>query len=168
MPLENPKSPVQHPHHSASGFSIPGRLPCLLAVVLGLFAHQGALAQTTTEGSALNQLTLSEGGYGGSAGPAFRLPPQNSRTYTADDVVFGVTQVTVVADAEVRVGGDVPGRCRCGWQRRLPARPGLGANTITVRATKTADPPETARNYTIRVTRLAETGSALRDPDARG
>ena len=39
MPLENPKSPVQHPHHRVSGFSIPGRLPCLLAVVLGLFAH---------------------------------------------------------------------------------------------------------------------------------
>ena len=36
------------------GFSIPGRLPCLLAVVLGLFAHSGSgLAQTTT-GSALN------------------------------------------------------------------------------------------------------------------
>ena len=41
MPLENPKSPVQHPHHRVSGFSIPGRLPCLLAVVLGLFAHHG-------------------------------------------------------------------------------------------------------------------------------
>ena len=45
MPLEIPKSPVQHPHHRASGFSIPGRLPCLLAVVLGLFAHSEALAQ---------------------------------------------------------------------------------------------------------------------------
>ena len=45
MPLEIPRSPVQHPHHRVSGFSIPGRLPCLLAVVLGLFAHSEALAQ---------------------------------------------------------------------------------------------------------------------------
>ncbi len=46
MPLEIPKSPVQHLRHRASGFSIPGRLPCLLAVVLGLFAHSEALAQS--------------------------------------------------------------------------------------------------------------------------
>ena len=45
MPLEIPKSPVQHLRHRVSGFSIPGRLPCLLAVVLGLFAHSEALAQ---------------------------------------------------------------------------------------------------------------------------
>ena len=45
MPLEIPKSLVQHLRHRVSGFPIPGRLPCLLAVVLGLFAHSEALAQ---------------------------------------------------------------------------------------------------------------------------
>ena len=56
MPLEIPKSPVQHLHPRASGFSIPGRLPCLLAVVLGLFAHSEALAQS------LDTLTIMETG----------------------------------------------------------------------------------------------------------
>ena len=49
MPLEIPKSPVQHLRHRVSGFSIPGRLPCLLAVVLGLFAHSEAVAQSLAD-----------------------------------------------------------------------------------------------------------------------
>ena len=67
MPLEIPRSPVQHPHHRASGFSIPGRLPCLLAVVLGLFAHSEALAQS------LDTLTIE----GNGAAPA---PGRRCRT----------------------------------------------------------------------------------------
>ena len=163
MPLEIPKSPVQHLRHRVSGFSIPGRLPCLLAVVLGLFAHQGALAQT--QGSALSGLTVavSEGtGTVDPLDPDF-APGTDTRTFTTE-VPFGVTQVTVDADEqsgwEVAYQGaaDADGNA-AEYQRDLR----LGTNTITVRATKTADPPETARNYTIRVTRLAETGSALSD-----
>ena len=45
MPLEIPKLPVQRLHHRASGSSILGGLPYLLAVVLGFFAHSEALAQ---------------------------------------------------------------------------------------------------------------------------
>ena len=90
MPLEIPKSPVQHPHHRASGFSIPGRLPCLLAVVLGLFAHQGALAQTFN--SPLVSLALSDA----ETGTTVNLVDGTVEgTFMAEDVVFGVTQVTV-------------------------------------------------------------------------
>ena len=156
MPLESPKSPVQHLRHRASGFSIPGRLPCLLAVGLGLFAHQGALAQTT--GSALSNLTLSEG----TLDPVFD-PNTDRRTFTAE-VPFGVTQVTVVATGktgtngwEAEIQGAADADDAAGFQRDLR----LGSNTITVRATSEADPPETTRNYTITVRRLAETGSAL-------
>ena len=154
MPLEIPKSPVQHLHHRVSGFSIPGRLPCLLAVVLGLFAHSGALAQTT--GSALNTLTLTPA----TLAPVFD-PATDQRTFTAD-VAFGVTRVTVAAegktDWEVTYQGaaDADGNA-ADYQRDLR----LGSNTITVRATSTADPPETPRNYTITVRRAAEIGSAL-------
>ena len=154
MPLEIPKSPVQPLHHRASGFSIPGRLPCLLAVVLGLFAHQGALAQTT--GSALATLTLSEG----TLDPAFE-PATERRTFTAE-VAFGVTRVTVAATGKTDWTVTYPGAAdadpdTADYQRDLT----LGANTITVRATSTTDPPESARSYTITVRRLAETGSAL-------
>ena len=96
MPLEIPKSPVQHLHRRVSGFSIPGRLPCLLAVVLGLFAHSEALAQTI--GSALDGLavTVSEGtGTVDPLDPAFAFGT-DTRTFTTE-VPFGVTQVTVVA-----------------------------------------------------------------------
>ena len=154
MPLEIPKSPVQHLRHCVPGFSIPGRLPVLLAVVLGLFAHQGALAQTT--GSALATLTLSEG----TLDPEFD-PNTDRRTFTAE-VPFGVTQVTVTATGttnwEVTYQGaaDADGNAN-GYQRDLR----LGSNTITVRATSEANPPETTRNYIITVRRLAETGSAL-------
>ena len=163
MPLEIPKSPVQRPHHRASGFSIPGRCPCLLAVVLGLFAHSEALAQTTTTGSALDGLavTVSEGtGTVDSLDPAF-APGTERGTFTTE-VPFGVTQVTVAATAksywtvEHQGAADADGNA-AGYQRDLR----LGSNTITVRATSTADPPESARNYTITVRRLAEMGSAL-------
>ena len=163
MPLEIPKSPVQHLHHRTSGFSIPGRLPCLLAVVLGLFAHQGALAQQTP-GSALIGLdvTVSEGTGGvDPQEPAF-ASDTDTRTLTFE-VPFGVTQVTVDADPksdwDVEYLGAADADGNPDYQRDLT----LGTNTITVRATSMADPPETARNYTIRVRRLAETGSALSD-----
>ncbi len=133
----------------------------ILAVVLGLFAHQGALAQTT--GSALSTLTLSAG----TLDPAFDST-EDDRTFTVG-VAFGVTQVTVAAagktDWEVTYLGaaDADGTA-VDYQRNLT----LGTNTITVRATSTAVPPETARQYTIRVTRdtirvtrAAEIGSAL-------
>ena len=58
MPLEIPKSPVQHLRHRVSGFSIPGRLPCLLAVVLGLFAHSEALAQQPPDPPRLTDLRI--------------------------------------------------------------------------------------------------------------
>ena len=169
MPLESPKSPVQHLRHRASGFSIPGRLPCLLAVVLGLFAHQGALAQTTT-GSALDGLTVTVAAGTGTVDaldPAF-APGTERGTFTTE-VPFGVTQVTVDADpksgweVEYQGAADADGNA-ADYQRDLR----LGSNTITVRATKTVDPPETPRNYTITVRRLAETGSALQDLELEG
>ena len=153
MPLEIQKLPVQRLHHRASGSSILGGLPYLLAVVLGLFAHSEALAQTA--GSALIDLTL-----GGATVPDFDSSA-DTRTFTAEDVAFGVTEVTVAASPksnwEVTYGGaaDAIG----------VAALAFGPNTITVRATSTstADPQETQRNYTIRVRRLAEEGSALSD-----
>ena len=164
MPLESPKSPVQHLRHRVSGFSIPGRLPCLLAVVLGLCAHQGALAQTTpTTGSALSGLPTVDVAVGEGAvdalTPAY-VATTDTRTFTTG-VPFGVTRVTVSAgaitnwDVEI-LGADADGSTD-GEQRDLR----LGTNTITVRATSTQDPPEVSRNYTIRVTRRAATGSAL-------
>ena len=154
MPLEIPRSPVQHLRHRASGFSIPGRLPCLLAVVLGLFAHSEALAQ-----SALDSLNVTPNTGTITLDPTFSSATDD-RTFTAD-VVFGVTQVTVVAtatgwDVTYLGAADADGNA-ADYQRDLR----LGSNTITVRATSTADPPETPRNYTIRVTRAPEIGSAL-------
>ena len=128
----------------------------ILAVVLGLFAHQGALAQAQTTGSALSNLTLSPG----TLAPVFDSAT-NDTAFTAE-VAFGVTQVTVAAagktDWEVTYLGaaDADGTA-VDYQRNLT----LGTNTITVRATSTAVPPEAARQYTIRVTRAAEIGSAL-------
>ena len=154
MPLESPKSPVQHLRHRASGFSIPDRLPCLLAVVLGLFAHQGALAQT--QGSALATLTLSEG----TLDPDFDSTTDR-RNFTAS-VPFGTTQVTVAATGQsdwavtYQGAADADGNTP---DHQLDLR--LGSNTITVRATSTLDTPEPTRNYTITVRRLVETGSAL-------
>ena len=163
MPLESPKSPVQHPRHRVSGFSIPGRLPVLLGVVFGLFAHQVALAQTTTTGSALSGLpTVSVAGGEGvvdALTPDYD-PATDTRTFTTG-VPFGVTRVTVSAGAitnwEVEIlGADADGST-IGEQRDLRG----GTNTITVRATSTQDPPEPTRDYTITVRRAAPIGSAL-------
>ena len=156
MPLESPKSPVQHLHHRVSGFSIPGRLPCLLAVVLGLFAPQGALAQT--QGSALSDLTLSPG----TLVPGFDSTT-DQRTFTAE-VAFGVTEVTVAAEGKTDWLVTYQGAADADGNADLR----LGSNTITVRATSAADPPETPRSYTITVRRLAETGSALQSLELEG
>ena len=128
----------------------------ILAVVLGLFAHQEALAQT--DGSALATLTLD-----GVTVPGFDPTVQTSN-FTAADVLFGTTQVTVDATEKanwnVEILGDDADTVETGQQRNLRQ----GSNTITVRATSTANPPESPspRNYTIRVTREApEEGSAL-------
>ena len=158
MPLEIPRSPVQHLRHRVSGFSIPGRLPCLLAVVLGLFAHHEALAQTNP----LISLGLTDTD-DTSPVPIVLAPAltddRAARSFTAS-VPFRVTQVTVNAVADDTWTLTYPGAADAdgatGYQRNLT----LGTNTITVRATKTG---ETTQNYTIRVTRAAEIGSALRN-----
>ena len=126
-----------------------------LVVVLGLFAPQGALAQTP---SALSDLTVGEdtATTGVDLTPAFD-PSTDQRTFTAK-VAFGVTRVTVAAtssDWDVDyLGTDAD--AADGEQRDLR----VGSNTITVRATQTG---ETSRPYTITVTRAAEIGSALDD-----
>ena len=87
--------------------------------------------------------------------PTF-APGTDTRTFTTE-VPFGVTQVAVDADAqsgwEVEYLGaaDADGNTD-DYERDLT----LGTNTITVRATSMADPPESPRNYTIRVRRLAD------------
>ena len=150
MPLEIPKSPVRHPHHRASGFSIPGRLPCLLAVVLGLFAHSEALAQS------LDILTIQ--GNGATAGGGVVLAPtfdeeRSSRSYTAraDNDVSSLTVTANSPDGTIEylVGGTVNAT---GATVPVPA----GTTRITVRVTLTTDPAET-RDYVITVTRPAAT-----------
>ncbi len=159
MPLEIPKSPVQHLRHRASGFSIPGRLPCLLAVVLGLFAHQEALAQTHT----LSSLDVTAVNRDGSAVTATTaLSPDLSSTPNASSFTvtfpFDATRVTVTAagtsgwtltypDDDAVPGGD--------YQRDLTST----SNSITLRATE--DDGSGTRNYTITVRRTAQAGSAL-------
>ena len=133
----------------------------ILAVVLGLFAPQEALAQTTV----LTGLSLTD------AETDTAIPLDEALNTAADpeqraftaSVVFGVTQVTVDADVDTAVwsvtyhdaaDADLSAD---DYQRNLV----VGANRITVRATSEADPPEPARSYTITVTRAAEIGSAL-------
>ena len=133
----------------------------ILAVVLGLFAHQEALAQP-----ALGTLILTESGDTTDLlSPTFdSTADPEQRSFTAS-VAFGVTQVTVTAtstdDALWRVtflgADDENGDPTDGYQRDLTLR----TNTITVRATSLASPPAAARDYTITVTRAAEIGSAL-------
>ena len=165
MPLEIPKSPVQHHHHRASGFSIPARLPCLLAVVLGLFAHQGVLAQTPPHTlSSLNVAAVDRAGATVNAttalAPSLDPPPNGNPNANAFTVTFPfeATRVTVTAtgtsgwtltypDDDAVAGGD--------YQRDLRS----GANSITVRATE--DDGTGTRNYTITVTRAGQIGSAL-------
>ena len=129
----------------------------ILAVVLGLFAHQSALAQTT---SALSSLALTEDGNAITLAPVFSpTADPEQRSFTAN-VAFGVTQVTVAAEPATdwtvayQGAADADGNADNDYQRDLT----VGTNTITVRATQTG---ETPRSYTITVTRAAEVGSAL-------
>ena len=150
MPLEIPKLPVQRLHHRASGSSILGGLPCLLAVVLGLFAHSEALAQR------LHTLTLTVVGdddvtlidNGDRSGVfSHRVPVANA-----------ASSVTVVAEA--RDDDD--------WAERVDYAPDatvsdlpVGATVITVTVTRVStlsDPlPTQMRDYTVTVTRPADT-----------
>ena len=160
MPLESPKSPVQHLRHRASGFSSPGWLPCLLAVVLGLFAHQEALAQHTLSG-----LTVEAVDRAGNAvtPPTTALRPDLNDTPNANAFTvtfpFDATRVTVIAsetDGWTLTYPDddaVPGGT---YQRDLT----LGANSIRIRATEPS-PATGTRDYTVTVTRAAQIGSAL-------
>ena len=166
MPLEIPKSPVQHPRHRVSGFSIPGRLPVLLAVVLGLFAHQGALAQTTHTLSTLIVEAEDRGGTAVNATTSLSPDLTSSPNANAFTVTFpfDATRVTVTAT------GTGPGTN--GWDLTVPGVDGAdlaggyerdlrsGANSIRIRATEEA-PGTGTRDYTITVTRAAEIGSAL-------
>ena len=151
MPLEIPKSPVQHPHHRASGFSIPGRLPCLLAVVLGLFAHSEASAQRLTNleiegtnGEAVLTQTFLEGRF--------------SYTATAENAV---TRLTVMADStdgtvtyDLAEGTDATGTESSGNFEVTPVP--VGNTTITVTVTSNTDSTET-QDYRIVVRRPADT-----------
>ena len=159
MPLEIPKSPVQHRHHRASGFSIPARLPCLLAVVLGLFTHQGALAQTHT----LDSLDVAAVDRGGAAvtdttalAPAF---PTSANAF-AITFPFDATRVSVTASGTpsdwVLTYPDDDDPTTDGHQGDLRS----GANRIRVRATEPT-PGTGTRDYTLTVTRSAQIGSAL-------
>ena len=142
MPLEIPKSPVQHLHHRASGFSIPGRLPCLLAVVLGLFAHSEASAQQLTS------LTIvGTDGIGDLLTPAFDAD-RGSRNYTAT-VDNAETRLTVDADSsdgsvEYLPDGTVNASGRV---EPVPA----GTTRITVKVTLNGSTD--TRDYFIDVTR---------------
>ena len=158
MPLEIPKSAVQHLHHRASGFSIRAKLRCLLAVVLGLFAHQGALAQTHT----LDSLVVAAVDRGGATvtettalAPAF---PTSANAFTIT-FPFDATRVTVTAagtaDWTLTVPGVDDADLATGYEHALTSR----TNSITVRATE--DGGSGTRNYTITVTRAAQIGSAL-------
>ena len=141
MPLEIPKSPVQHLRRRASGFSIPGRLPCLLAVVLGLFAHSEALAQRLDP----NSLSIQATGGDVDLSPAFD-PDRFNYTATAENAVTSLTVTATSADGPVTydpTNGEVT---------PVP----VGSTTITVTVTSNTDPTET-RDYRIVVRRQAVT-----------
>ena len=122
MPLEIPKSPVQHPHHRASGFSIPGRLPCLLAVVLGLFAHHGSAWRSLTDPSTSLMLTEPDGAI--TLGARFDVDPgltdfdPEQRTFTAERLFAVSLSLTVAAtsaaDNEVEYTLTYQGAAECG------------------------------------------------------
>ena len=159
MPLEIPKSPVRHLRHRASGFSIPGRLPCLLAVVLGLFAHQGALAQTHTLSSLSVTAVNRDGATSVPATTALAPDPPGTANAFTITFPFDATRVTVTAADTAGwtlTFPDDDADPAAGYQRDLRS----GANTITVRATE-PEPGTGTRNYTVTVTRAAQTGSAL-------
>ena len=161
MPLEIPKSPVQRLRHRASGFSIPGKLPCLLAVVLGLFAHQGAFAQTHTLSSLDVTAVNRDGSTAVTATTALSplLSDQPNANTFRITFPFDATRVTVTADGTSGWTLTVPGvddaDLATGYERDLTST----SNSITLRATE--DDGTGTRNYTITVTRTAQAGSAL-------
>ena len=167
MPLEIPKSPVQHHHHRASGFSIRSTLPCLLAVVLGLFAPKEALAQhtlTTLNVAPANRLGAPPAGV---SAPDLNTILTNAPTTQRFTVTFPfeVTWVTVTAGGTsgwtLTDLDDDDADFTSGYRRDLRS----GANSIRIRATEDddGDPAtrEGTRDYTITVTRAAQIGSAL-------
>ena len=149
MPLEIPKSPVQHPHHRASGFSIPGRLPCLLAVVLGLFAHSEALAQS------LDSLTIMETGDNDDLLTPEFATGRVSRSYTAtvENAVESLTVNAGSSDGTIReylVDGTV------NVSEEIVTPVPAGRTIITVRVELNTDRTQ-IRDYVITVTRTADT-----------
>ena len=144
MPLEIPKSPIRHPHHRASGFSIPGRLPCSLAVVHGLFAHSEALAQDPPR---LTGLTISGSGGAGiqvtpdpNPGSGFN-PQQFTYTVTAENAVrsltAGATVASLPANEKVRLffvggpGGFCERHGKSYLTRRRRGEEGGGGGSVT-------------------------------------
>ena len=136
----------------------------ILVVVLGLFAHQEALAQT---GSALSALDVSGilDEEASKLGSTYFDPDTDTRTFKAD-VALGTTQVTVTATSKQDgnsvdlwtltypdVADAVPGG---DYQRNLA----VGENHITVRANATTGSAQ--RDYRITVTRTT-TPSAPRN-----
>ena len=150
MPLEIPKSPVQPLHHRVSGFSIPGRLPCLLAVVLGLFAHSEALAQRLTN------LTIARtGGDGDVVLNQDFAATRFNYTATADNAVEDLT-VTADPVAGHTVTFEGTDSAQSGVLTSVP----VGRTRITVTVTDDSDPPQT-QDYRIDVTRPADTTASL-------
>ena len=124
----------------------------ILAVVLGLFAHQEALAQIT--GSALERLEVSDV-------PTLDPPFNNlvQRSSFEADVPLDVDEVTVTAEAKTGWSvtsydpPDLDGLSSNGYQRNLTE----GANTIRVRVTE--DEGSGTRTYSITVTRTTTPGA---------
>ena len=132
----------------------------ILAVVLGLFAHQETLAQPPHNLTNLTVTAVNPAGDGVAETTA--LSPGFPSTANAFTITFpfGATRVTVTAAATdhadwtlTYLGDDDPDTT--GYQGDLTS----GANSIRVRATED-DGPGT-RDYTITVTRAPESGSAL-------
>ena len=147
MPLESPKSPVQHLHHHASGFSIPGRLPCLLAVVLGLFAHSEALAQR------LNSLTIT-----GTDGDVTVTPSIDPADFDPDRFNYTVTAAnavtSLIVDADSSDGSVdylLPDGTVIATDAATVDPVPAGTTRITVRVTLTGSTQ--TQNYVITVTR---------------
>ena len=160
MPLETPKSPVQHLHHRVSGFSIPGRLPCLLAVVLGLFAHSEALAQrldrlelTFTPTNAEDSKVLID------VDPSSPVGSPNTTTHsvTVGNAVTGVS-VNATARAEADADEDVEITYDGAVDHVDPLPAGRTTINVKVTVTSTAVPaePTKTQNYVIQLTRTPD------------
>ena len=142
----------------------------ILAVVLGLFAHQDALAQnpltdlrlTDTDTTSAVTIVLDPLLTDDLAERSFTATTEVTSGTVLRSVPFRVTQVTVdptrVDDTwslEYSGPADANGAID-GHQRNLTP----GSNTIRVTVTKSG---ETAQTYTIAVTRAVEIGSALNE-----